>query len=423
MELRPQDVALHILCVTNDGAMSNNNPAKLPLAAIPIALIACLVAAGIVACADQKRPTAGVRDAMEDSQSNEGADPVERLLQKLTLEQKIAQLFVVTPEDITGVDVATAAGEVTRQALLKYPVGGICYFAQNLQSPEQTKGMLQNVQDYSKQSCGLPLFACVDEEGGTVARVAGNEEFGVEDVGNMSAIGASGDVKEAEDAAYYVGSYLSDLGFTVDFAPVADIATSSDGTMSLRSFGQSPDDVAPMVAAQVRGFGKAGILCAAKHFPGIGAAEGDSHDGSISTDATIEEMASWSLVPFAAAIKERVPFVMVGHLTCTGLDNVTAELPASLNSGVIEGILRKRLGFDGLVITDSLQMGAVTQVCEPNQQAVFAIRAGADMVLMPQDFESAYNGLLEAVQEGEVLESRIDESVRRVIAAKLALDK
>lgn len=358
---------------------------------------------------------------MEDSQSNEGDDPVEKLLQKLTLEQKIAQLFVVTPEDITGVDVATAAGDITKQALLEYPVGGICYFAQNLQTPEQTREVLHNTQRYSKQSCGLPLFTCVDEEGGTVARVASNVEFGVEDVGNMSAIGASGNAKKAEDAAYYVGSYLADLGFNVDFAPVADIATSSDGTMTWRSFGQTPDDVAPMVAAQVRGFGKAGILCAAKHFPGIGAAEGDSHNDSIFTDATLDKMNSWSLVPFAAAIKEQVPFVMVGHLTCTGLENVTSELPASLNPGVIEGILREQLAYDGLVITDSLQMGAATQVCEPNQQAVFAIRAGADLVLMPQDFVSAYSGLLEAVQEGEVPESRIDESVRRVIAAKLAL--
>lgn len=346
------------------------------------------------------------------------ADRVERLLADLTLEQKVAQMFIVRPEAITGVDVAIAAGEATRDAIIEYPVGGICYFAQNLQSPSQTQTMLRNTQNYTKDACGLPLFCCVDEEGGTVARVASNELFGVENVGDMAAIGATKDPEKARDAANLIGGYLVDLGFNVDFAPVSDIATSEDETMAARSFGATAADVSPMVAAQVEGFTRAGILCSAKHFPGIGGAEGDSHDDRIYSDATAEQMLNDSCLPFKAAIEQNVPMIMVGHLTCLKLEN--SDLPASLNPAVIEDLLRIELGYDGLVVTDSLEMGAVTEVAEADEQAVLAVKAGADLVLMPSDFKKAYNGLLDAIKSGEISEKRIDDSVRRIIEAKLA---
>lgn len=346
---------------------------------------------------------------------------VERLLDDLTLEQKVAQLFVVRPEAITGVDVVVAAGDATREAITEYPVGGICYFSANLLSPTQVTEMLRNTQNFSKDACGLPLFTCVDEEGGTVVRIADNEAFGVQNVGNMADIGASGDVEKARDAAYTMGSYLSELGFNVDFAPVADIATSEDGTMEERSFGSTPDDVAPMVAAQVEGFTRAGVLCSAKHFPGIGGAEGDSHNDRIYSHETEKEMLDWSVVPFEAAINEGVPMIMVGHLSCLELGAGEGDLPASLSPAVIDGILRDELGYEGLVITDSLEMEAATQACEPDEQAVIAIKAGADLVLMPEDFQEAYQGLLKAVKSGNISEERIDESVRRIINAKLSV--
>ena len=345
---------------------------------------------------------------------------VERLMADLSLEQKVAQLFIVTPEDITGVDTVVAAGDATREAITKYPVGGIIYNTANLTSPEQTKEMLRNTQYYAKDACGLPLFTCVDEEGGTVARVAKNPSFDVVDVGDMAKIGATGDAEKARDAAYAIGSYLKELGFNVDFAPVADIATSDDGTMADRSFGSTPDEVSPMVAAQVEGFTRAGILCAAKHFPGIGGAEGDSHNERIYSSKSADEMLAWSCVPFRAAIEQSVPMIMVGHLSCTELGN-KSDVPASLNSAVMEDLLRDELGYNGVVVTDSFQMKAVTQACDAKEQGVRAIQAGADIVLMPEDFEDAYKGLLDAVKSGEVPEERIDESVRRVIIAKLAI--
>jgi len=390
------------------------------LVVVGVVLIVCVVAGGIFGCqrlfGETKKEEAVPQDKKEQQSR---ASKVDRVLKKMTLAQKAAQVFVVEPEAITGVDAATIAGDMTREALEHYPVGGFCYFAQNLESPEQTKELIANAQAYAKDACGLPLFACVDEEGGFVSRVANNDAFGVDNIGDMADIGATGDVKAARKAAEYVGGYLSELGFNVDFAPVADIATSQDGTMADRSFGKTPDEVAPMVAAMVKGFAQAGVLCSAKHFPGIGAAEGDSHNESIYSNDSIDDMLDWSLVPFKEAIKAGVPMIMVGHLLCQGLEEGDTELPASLNPKVIEEILRKRLSYDGLVVTDSLQMEAASAVCTPDQQAVMALEAGADLVLMPVDFEQAYQGLLDAVEDGTITEERLDESVRRIVAAKL----
>ena len=339
-------------------------------------------------------------------------------LDAMTLEQKVAQLFIVRPEALTGVGLVTAAGETTRNALEQMPVGGLVYFADNLRSEEQTRAMLANTQAYARELSGLPVFLCVDEEGGTVSRVGGNPGFAVENVGNMCDVGATGDASEAYRVAQRIGTYLVDLGFNVDFAPDADIANNPESaTMALRAFGSAADVVAPMVAAQVRGFTDAGVLCAAKHFPGIGGADGDSHNTAIYSYKTADEMASEELKPFQAAIGEGVPLVMVGHLSCpavTGDDD-----PASISAEVVTGLLRDRLGDQGIVVTDSMAMGAATSTLSADRLAVEAVKAGVDIVLMPEDFHAAYRGVLDAVASGEVDGERIDESVGRILSVKL----
>lgn len=396
--------------------------AMAPAAILAFVVVAVLAVGGFALWRHFAAPAPVEEQGEQQVEKAEPEDPkVERLLSELTLEQKVAQLFVVRPEGITGVGVAVAAGDATREAITKYPVGGICYFSDNLQTPEQVREMLRNSQNYSKDACGLPLFTCVDEEGGTVVRVADNAAFDVQNVGDMADIGATGDVEKARDAANLMGTYLADLGFNVDFAPVADIATSEDGTMAARSFGDTPELVSSMVVAQVEGFGRANVLCAVKHFPGIGDVEGDSHNGRIYSHQSADEMLAWSIVPFAAAMEEGVPMVMVGHLSCLELGKGEGDLPASLSPAVIDGLLREELGYTGLVITDSLEMGAIEDVCDADEQGVLAIRAGADLVLLPTDFEQAYQGLLKAVKSGDISEERIDESVRRIIRAKLSV--
>ena len=340
----------------------------------------------------------------------------------LTLEQKVAQLFVVTPEAITEVGTATQAGEATKEALAAYPVGGLVYFKKNLLSADQTREMIANSQTYAQDACGLPLLVGVDEEGGTVSRIGGNPGFAIPNVGNMADVGATNDPTQAQAVAQTIGGYLCDLGFNLNFAPDSDICGNpATDVMALRSFGTDPALVSDMVSAQVKGFANAGVLCCAKHFPGIGGMRGDSHEGAIVTQNTLDELRIGELAPFEAAIEADVPMVMVGHLTAPNAFG--NDVPASLNPAAVTDLLRGELGFQGLVITDSLSMGAVGDFCTPDQAGVMALLAGADLVLMPEDFASAYRGVLDAVCAGTLSEDRIDQSVMRIVKAKLALDE
>ena len=207
------------------------------------------------------RPAPGSGEGTEPEGGRPSLDErVSEAVSGMTLEEKVAQLFVVRPEDLTHVGTQVAAGEATRAALEELPVGGICYFAQNLVDPDQTREMLSNTQAYYEEVTGLPCFLAVDEEGGTVLRVGSNPAFGVERIGDMRDVASD---EEARQAAVTIGSYLTDLGFNVDFAPDADIADVEGSTLDLRSFGASAEVVAPRVRAQVEGFLSTGILCSA----------------------------------------------------------------------------------------------------------------------------------------------------------------
>lgn len=409
------------------------------LAVTTLALTALILLAGCVASAtNEDSEPATEFDNVEDPHQPQPPSTVpapaapkpaltldERAAEKaaaLTLEQKVAQLFVVTPEAITEVGTATQAGEATKEALAAYPVGGLVYFKKNLLSADQTREMIANSQTYAQDACGLPLLVGVDEEGGTVSRIGGNPGFAIPNVGNMADVGATNDPTQAQAVAQTIGGYLCDLGFNLNFAPDSDICGNpATDVMALRSFGTDPALVSDMVSAQVKGFANAGVLCCAKHFPGIGGMTGDSHEGAIVTQNTLDELRIGELAPFEAAIEADVPMVMVGHLTAPNAFG--NDVPASLNPAAVTDLLRGELGFQGLVITDSLSMGAVGDFCTPDQAGVMALLAGADLVLMPEDFASAYRGVLDAVCAGTLSEDRIDQSVMRIVKAKLTLDE
>ena len=357
---------------------------------------------------------AGESQGPEDAAAAARAAADERI-GAMTLEQKVAQLFIVTPEALVeGVSQVTQAGDMTREGVAAHPVGGIVYFAQNLLDPEQTTTMLANVKQFYADSGNVAPFVAVDEEGGTVVRVAGNEAFGVQDVGDASALGSAGDTEAAKRAAEQIADYLAPLGFNLDFAPVADPLRSD--TMGLRSFSSDAAVAADMVRAEVEGFRDKKMLCCAKHFPGIGAAAGDSHEGAITIEATSEELETVDLVPFRAAIEAGVPMIMVGHVS---LPNIIGDsTPAPLSSTVVQGMLRDSLGYTGVVVTDSLSMGAITNYYTPAEAAVAALKAGCDIPLMPERFDEAYQGVLDAVQAGELTEERLDESLIRILTAK-----
>ena len=343
---------------------------------------------------------------------------VDERIKAMTLEQKVAQLFMVAPEALVeDVDQVTQAGEMTHAGLTEYPVAGIVYFAQNLLDPSQVTTMLANVKQFYTEDGNVAPFIAVDEEGGTVVRIADNPDFGVQDVGNASEIGAAGDAEAAKQAAESIATYLEPLGFNLDFAPVADVVDPlRSDTMGLRSFSSDAAVAADMVRAEVEGFRAKDMLCCAKHFPGIGSAAGDSHDDSITIEKTADELQETDFVPFKAAIEAGVPMIMVGHLN---LPNIISDgVPATMSSEVVQGLLRDTLGYTGIVITDSLSMGAIANYYTPAEAALGALKAGCDIALMPERFGEAYRGVLDAVRTGELPETRVDESLIRILMAK-----
>lgn len=385
-------------------------------------LLGCGVAAlaGGAAVVSRCARVAGssTRPSSDSSASGATLDQrVSRAVASLTLEQKVAQMFMPTPEALTGVGQVTAAGETTRKAFASIPVGGLCYFSQNLIDPSQTKQMLASSDAISRDAVGLPLLMAVDEEGGTVSRIGGNDGFDVDNVGDMRDIGDAGDPQRAHDVCEGIAGYLSPLGFNLDLAPDADIVSGTSQTMARRSFGTSADVVAPMVGQAVRGFLDGGIMCCAKHFPGIGGAEGDSETEAIQTTRTLDQMRGEELLPFEEAIRQGVPMVMVGHLSCPAVTGDST--PASLSKAIVTDLLRDELGFDDIIITDSLQMGAVSGLYSASELGVAAIQAGVDMLLMTPSLGESYQGVLDAVSAGTLDEARIDESVTRIVRAKL----
>ena len=343
---------------------------------------------------------------------------IDGYLEEMTLEEKVAQLFIIQPEAILDVGTAVAAGDATREAIDKYPVGGFIYFGENLQSKEQTQEMLRNVQAYSTERTGFPAFLSVDEEGGTVARVAGTGNFDVPDIGDMADIGAAGDVDAAKQVGEDIGSYLAELGFNLDFAPVADVLSNPENTVvRKRSFGSDPELVSDMAIAVSDGLEEKGLLSAYKHFPGHGATSADTHKGYAYTDKTLEELEACELIPFQRCIADGAKIIMAAHIS---VPNVTGDdTPTSLSKTMVTDILREKMGYTGLVVTDAMNMGAITEEYTSAEAAVKALQSGVDIVLMPENYQQAYQGVLDAVADGTLTEERIDESVTRILTVKL----
>lgn len=358
---------------------------------------------------DQNETDPQTPDAPEASAAQQTA---QALLDTMTDEEKIWQLFFVTPEAITNVNTATVAGETTKKALEQYPVGGIVYFAKNLEDREQTVALLENTQSYAK----IPLFLGVDEEGGTVSRVGSNPDMGVPSVGDTRSLGKQQDPAAAYAAGQDIGGSLHALGFNLDFAPVADVAQGADSVIGSRSFGSDPELCASLAGVIVKSLRAEGIVSCLKHFPGYGSAVTDDHYGTSVLEKTEAELESCDFLPFAAGIEAGAPFVMVSHLSVPEV--VGDETPSDLSSKIVSDLLRNKLGFTGVIITDSHQMASITDHYTSGEAAVKALQAGVDMILMPQDLQAAFDGVKAALAGGTLTQSRIDESVLRILQVK-----
>lgn len=336
---------------------------------------------------------------------------VEESIAGMTLEDKVAGLFFITPEALTGMDTVTQAGDTTRDKLGEQPVGGLIYSFKNILDEAQLKEMLQNTKSYSKSA----IFLGVEEEGGSISPVA--ESGLVENVGKMADIGASADASAAQNAGDTIGSYLAGYGFNVNFAPVADVMAEGNTLIGDRAFGTDQGQVSSMVSAFVEGSQAAGVSTCLKYFPGLGDVTGNASEGMITSDKAIESFMERDFPAYQSGISAGADFVMVSHLS---LPNVTGDnTPSSLSGKMVTEILRQQLGFTGIIITDAMNVAAITEYYTADEAAVKALQAGADMIFMPEDYTTAYTGVLEAVQSGSLTEEQINESLRRIFRVKL----
>lgn len=340
-------------------------------------------------------------------------DPVkvraEELLSGMTLREKLCQLMIVRPEVLTGESPVTAAGETTRLALETYPVGGLIYSVDNLVTQEQTREMITNTQSYSK----LPLFISADEEGGNVGRLM--YKLGTTWVNSMYSY-----KDEGADTAYAnaktIGTDMVSCLFNTDFAPVADVWTNPENTViGDRAYSDDFEQAAELVASAVRGFTDAGVICCLKHFPGHGDTSTDTHEGAAVVSKSLDELRAGEFLPFVSGIEAGADMVMIGHITVTLVD----PEPATISKAIITDVLRGELGWDGVVISDSLDMGALAGY-DNGEVCVKFLEAGGDILLGIPDIETALTALEAAVTDGRLTESRIDESVQRVLELKIS---
>lgn len=349
-------------------------------------------------------------DSQETTEVTEEEKPslVDETLAGMTLHEKVCQMMFVTPEELTGEDGVTVAGDATRQALENYPVGGIVYFAKNLESQDQVKEMIDNSQKYSS----IGLFVATDEEGGVVNRLM--DTVGTTYIGSMYYYKDDGD-ETAYENAYTIANDMSALGFNLDFAPVADVWSNPDNTViGERAYSDDYAQAAELVGNAVKGFNDGGVMCTLKHFPGHGDTAEDSHYSSAYVHRTKEEIMADEMQPFRSGIEAGAEFVMVGHLIVPDID----EVPATLSYKIATGILRDELKFEGVAITDSFEMESIADNYSVDDAVVMSVKAGMDMILQPKDMVSVVNSIEQAVADGELSEDRIDESVRRILTLK-----
>ncbi|MEU0082663.1 glycoside hydrolase family 3 protein [Streptomyces sp. NPDC006274] len=384
-------------------------------------LTATAVAAGAIATA----APSSVAAAAAATASHGTRHRLERIISGMSLEEKVGQLFVMrvyghsaTDPDQADVDLNLAEMGVRNAAELvaEYHVGGIIYFAwaHNTRDPHQIAGLSNGIQRAGlAQPTPLPLLISTDQEHGIVARVGRPATL----MPGAMALGAGGSASSARKAAQIAGAELAAMGIVQNYAPVADVNVNpANPVIGVRSFGADPAAVARMVAAQVKGYQSAGIAATSKHFPGHGDTTVDSHTGIPVISHTRQEWEEIDAPPFRAAIAAGIDSIMTAHIQFPALD--PSNDPATLSRPILTGILREELGYDGVVVTDALNMQGVREKYGDHRVPVLALLAGVDQLLNPPDLAVAWNGVMDAVRSGEVSEARLDESILRILLLK-----
>jgi beta-N-acetylhexosaminidase len=357
-------------------------------------------------------------------------DEVDVQISKMTLREKVGQMFYVRPECLdttihfnllSGIDASSdditkirlqAVNETMKGVNEKYPVGGIILYAHNIEDEAQLARFIPQIRALK----GSPLL-CIDEEGGRVARIGKNTNFNVETFESMGAIGATGDPKNAYYCGNTIGTYLKRYGIDIDFAPVADVNTNPENiVIGARAFSDDPAVAAPMVTNYLQGLKDAGVTGCIKHFPGHGDTKADTHFGYAQSLKTWDEMLNCEMVTFKAGIQWGCQLIMTAHISAPKVTG--SDIPSTMSSVILQDKLRKELGYQNIIITDAMEMGAITQQYNCAEAAVGCIQAGVDIVLGPQNFPEAFDAVIAAVNNGTISEERINQSVRRIMKLK-----
>ncbi len=331
-------------------------------------------------------------------------EKVDKIVASMSKTEKIGQMVMI---GIQG----TKVDDDSLYMLHQFHMGGIILFDRNMESPEQVKQLTSDLQAQSNEK--VPLFIGVDEEGGDVVRMAEK----LTPPPSQKEIGATGDTEQAKTWAIKTAKSLKEMGINVNFAPVADVGSNDN-----RSYSTDVNTVINFVKASATGYQQENIIYSLKHFPGIGKGQVDSHVEISSIDESKDVLMAEDILPFKTIINENKPedyFILVSHLKYPALDE---EYPASLSSKIMTDLLRNELGYKGIIITDDMEMGAVANHNDFKTIGVNAVKAGADIVLVCHEYQheqDVYLGLLDAVDNGEISQQRIDESVKRIVKAKL----
>ena len=354
-------------------------------------------------CGESKVVTADMQGGKINKVDTTPPDPIEEALKSMTLEEKIGQMVFI---GFYGTEI----NDDVKFLLNNFHFGGIILYDRNLQSVAQTKKLTDDIQAFANQK--FPLFVSIDEEGGRVAR---GKDF-LTPAPSQEEIGLSGDSSNANYWAKYNASLLKSIGVNINFAPVADV-----GSRDTRSFGDDPQIVTEFIEASANGYEQENFLYTLKHFPGIGKSKIDPHKEVSNVEVSREVLDAEDLPPFKKIISthDNSKFmIMIGHLKYDAID---PENSASLSSIVMTDLLRNELGFSGVIITDDLEMGAIKNHADLATLGVKTIQAGSDIALLCHNYESQkiiYNSILDAVKRGEISETRINESVRRILKLK-----
>ncbi len=325
------------------------------------------------------------------------SDEVEEKLDAMTTEEKVAQLFVTTPEQITGIAQVVQAGDGTKAAIASYPVAGLVYSAQNLQGPTQVATMLANTQDYMDEAVGLSVFTIIEEAGGAaaspVAAVTGDTASA-----SPAELGEESDMEAILEAATARAAYVLAAGFNTLLSPIADVATGTDSAFDALTYGSDVMNVAEAVEADVEGLAAAGALSIVRSFPG-----------------TLEITEDYSA--YQAAIDAGADIIVVSALASESLTGDTT-LPCALSADAAS-YLRDSMGFDGLLMSADLSDSSITDQYSIGEAAVMAVQAGMSLVYVTEDFTEAYEAVLEAVENGEISSKTLNNAVGRVLSVKI----